>query len=115
MKVLAIDDNVSVLKLLVDSISTACPLAQVFPFSKPSELLTFAKSEHCDSAFLDIQIWDKNGLEIAKELKELNPKINIIFVTAYCENTADAFAFHPSGFVIKPVTKEAIEREIMHL
>jgi len=115
MKILAIDDSERALKLLTHSITEAQPSAQVFAFSKPSELLAYAKENYCDIAFLDIQIWDINGLDVAKELKNLNPRINIIFVTAYSKYASEAFELHPSGYILKPVTKEAIEREIENL
>ncbi|MCL2800664.1 MAG: response regulator [Treponema sp.] len=115
MKVLAIDDSVKALKLLTNSITEVRPSAQVFPFSKPSELLAFAKETPCDIAFLDIQIWGMNGLEVAKGLKEINPKINIIFVTAYSQYAREAFELRPSGYILKPVMKEAVEREIENL
>ncbi|MCL2763902.1 MAG: response regulator [Treponema sp.] len=115
MKVLAIDDSERALKLLTNSIAEAQPSAQIFAFTKPSELLAFAKENSCDIAFLDIQMWGMNGLEVAKELKELNPRINIIFVTAYSKHACEAFELYPSGFILKPVMKEAVEREIENL
>jgi len=115
VKILAIDDNESALKLLTSSITEARSSAQIFAFSKPSELLTFAKDNPCDIAFLDIKMWGMNGLALAKELKELNPVINIIFVTAYSKYSTEAFGLYPSGYILKPVTKEAVEREINNL
>jgi len=115
MKIIAIDDSETALKLLINSIAEAKPLAEIYPFSKPSELLIFAKENPCDIAFLDIQLWSMTGLEVAKELKEYNPKINIIFVTAYSEYASQAFEHYPSGYVLKPVTKETVEREIKNL
>jgi len=115
MKILAIDDSESALKLLTSSVAEAQPSALVFPFRKPSELLTFAKDNACDIAFLDIRMWGMNGLELAKKLKDYNPKINIIFVTAYSEYAREAFELYPSGYVLKPVTKEAVEREFENL
>ncbi|MCL2808433.1 MAG: response regulator [Treponema sp.] len=115
MKILAIDDNEPALKLLISSINEARPRAMVFAFNKPSELLVFAKDNPCDIAFLDIKMWGMNGLDLAKELKELNPKINIIFVTAYSKYSTEAFGLYPSGYILKPVTKEAVEREIKNL
>jgi two-component SAPR family response regulator len=56
-----------------------------------------------------------NGIALAKKLKDLIPKINIIFVTAYSEYATEAFELYPSGYVLKPVTKEAAEREIENL
>ena len=115
MKILVIDENEPDLKQLTNSITEALPGAQIFAFSNPVELLEFAQDNPCDIAFLEMVMPVMSGITMAKKLQSYNPKINIIFVSAYCENTADAFALHPSGFVIKPVTKEAIEREIKHL
>ena len=115
MKILAIDDNESALKLLISSIAEAQPSAQIFAFTKPSELLMFAKDNPCDIAFLDIRMWDKNGITVAKELKDYYPKINIIFVTAYSKYAVEAFELHSSGYILKPVTKEAVKREIKNL
>jgi two-component SAPR family response regulator len=115
MKILAIDDSESALKLLVSSITKARPSAEIYPFNKPSELLVFAKDNPCEIAFLDIQMWGMNGLEVAKKLKEYNSKINIIFVTAYSKYASEAFELYPSGYILKPVTKEAVVREIENL
>ena len=115
MKILVIDGNKQDLKQLTGSIAEALPSSQIFAFTNPFELLEFAQDNPCDIAFLEIVIPAMSGITMAKKLQRYSPKINIIFVSAYCENTAEAFPLHPSGFVTKPVTKEAIEREIKHL
>jgi len=115
MRILAIDDSDSALKLLTDTIAEVQPTAEIFPFDKPSELLSFAKDNPCDIAFLDIKMWGMNGLAVAKELKDFNPKINIIFVTAHSEYAIEALKLYPSGYILKAVTKEAMEREIENL
>lgn len=115
MKILVLDDSEPALKLLTSAIEEACPSAEVFAFSKPSKCLEFASKYICDIAFLDIQMWGMNGLEAARELKKHNPKLNIIFVTAHTEYASGAFPLYPSGYVLKPVTKQAVEREIENL
>ncbi|MCL2443741.1 MAG: response regulator [Treponema sp.] len=115
MRVLALDDSELALELIVSLIKEAVPEAEVFPFNKPSELLEFAKKETCDIAFLDIQMWGMNGLEVAKALKDIYSKINIIFVTAYKEHANEAFELYPSGYILKPAKKEAVLREIDNL
>ncbi|MCL2804684.1 MAG: response regulator [Treponema sp.] len=115
MKILAIDDSRRALVLLTNSIAEAQPQAQVFSFTKPMELIVFAQKTPCDIAFLDIQMGGMNGLEVAKQLKDLNPKINIIFVTAHSQYAIEALKLHPSGYILKPVMKESVEREIENL
>ena len=115
MRIFAIDDNEAALNLLINLIAEVQPSANIFPFSKPSELLAFAKNNPCDIAFLDIRMWGMNGLAVAKELKDYYPKMNIIFVTAYSKYAIEAFGLCASGYLLKPVTKEAVEREIKNL
>ena len=115
MKILALDDSGPDLKLLAGVISEACPQSEIFTFDNQPELFKFAKNNICNIVFLDIKLWGMKGPEIAKELKKFNRKINIIFVTAYPEYAYEAFSLYPSGYVLKPVTKEAVEREIENL
>ena len=56
-----------------------------------------------------------NGVELAKELKSVNPKMNIIFVTGFPEYAGDAMKLHASGYIMKPVTAEEVKRELSDL
>jgi two-component SAPR family response regulator len=115
MKILALDDSKPILKQLTNAIAEARPAAEIYPFSKSSELLEFAKDNNCDVAFLDIQMPGTSGLAVAKKLKDFYPNINIIFVTAHSKYASEAFGLHPSGYILKPATKESIERELENL
>ena len=113
MKILCIDDEPLALEMLEEAIQEAKPDADVKAFRKQSELLAEAQKNGCDIAFLDIHMRGMNGVELAKELKEINPKMNIIFVTGYDEYTGDAMRLRASGYVMKPVTKEKLEEELI--
>ena len=56
-----------------------------------------------------------NGVEVAKKLKEINPKMNIIFVTGFSEYKGDAMDMKASGYIMKPVTKEEVAAELEDL
>jgi len=115
MKILAIDDNVLALEELVSSIKEACPNDDIKEFSKPSELLAFAQENVCDIAFLDIEMWGMNGIELAQKLKEINNKTNIVFVTGYSKYAIDSYTVKASDYVMKPVTKEAVKEAMENL
>jgi len=115
MKILALDDCALALESLVQVIKEVKPDAEIFSFQKPALLIDAAMGKIWDIAFLDIQMFGMNGLEVAKILKDNYPKTNIIFVTAYAKHAKNAFELYPSGYVLKPVTKEAISREIENL
>ena len=115
MRIIAVDDEPLALGLLVRSIQEACPAAQISHFQSAQEALQFLKSNRCDVAFLDIHMRGMDGLTFAKNIKELNPKCNLIFVTGYSAYTGDAFSMHASGYIIKPVSTEAILTELENL
>lgn len=116
MRILAADDETLALEMLTDAIKEAMPEAEIFDFTKPSKLLLFAEEyPDCEIAFLDIHMRTMTGVELAKKLKDINPDINIIFVTGFDNYTGDAMRLHASGYIMKPVTKEKIQSEINDL
>jgi len=115
MIVIAVDDNELSLKGLVTAIKEVLPDSDVVCFRVPSELLSYAKENECHIAFLDIEMWEMNGLELAKALKKIDGKINIIFVTAHTQYAIDSYDIDTSDFILKPVSKEKIERAMTRL
>ena len=115
MKILCVDDEPLALEMLTEAIQEAKPDAELKAFRKQNELLAEAEQSGCDIAFLDIHMRGMNGVELAKKLKEVNPKMNIIFVTGYDEYMGDAMRLRASGYVMKPVTKEKLEEELREL
>lgn len=112
MKILCLDDEPLALKMLKLAVEEAKPDAEITAFRKQSDLLEEAKQNGCDVAFLDIHMRGMNGVELAKELKAVNPKMNIIFVTGFSEYTGDAMKLHASGYIMKPVTAEEVKQEL---
>lgn len=115
MNILAADDEELMLEALMDAIQKSVPEGVVHGFSRIASLLEFAQNTSCEIAFLDIQMRGMNGLEVAKKLKEINPKINIVFVTGFNQYAMDAICMHASGYITKPVTKEKIDIEMENL
>ena len=115
MHIIAVDDEPYALGLLVRSIQEACPAAQISKFQSGHKALEFIESNHCDVAFLDIHMRGIDGLTLAKKIKDQRPKCNLIFVTGYSEYAGDALSMHASGYIIKPVSAEAIQAELEDL
>lgn len=115
MRILCVDDEPLALQMLEQAVSKAKPDAEVSAFKYQDELIADAQKNGCDIAFLDIHMRGINGVELAKMLKVINPKMNIIFVTGYSDYTGDAMKLHASGYIMKPVTKAKVEAELADL
>jgi len=115
VNILALDDESLGLEGLVNAIKASAPNAEVEGYRDIKEALAYAEKKQPEVAFLDIELRLGNGLDVAKRLKSLNPKINIIFVTGYSEYMKDAFDLYASGYVLKPVTETVIKKELENL
>ncbi len=115
MNIVALDDEYLGLEGLVAAIQQAVPDAELHSYGEADKLLAEASVQAPDIAFLDIELRDGNGLEVARKLKDMNLKINIIFVTGYSDYMKEAFDMYASGYVLKPVIAENIKRELDNL
>ena len=115
MKIMAVDDEKHALDSIKESIISVSPDAEVITFERGDYALKFAKENAIDIAFLDINMPVMNGIELAKELKRVNGRINIIFCTAYSAYALDAIKVHASGYVLKPYNDSQVKAELDNL
>lgn len=112
VKIIIVEDVPLVLRGNVHMLEHELPGAEIFGFSNGGEALNFVRVNPVAVAFLDIELPGESGLNIGRTLKELNPKINIIYLTSHIEYIEDAVHDHCSGYILKPLTPERIRHEI---
>ena len=115
MNILALDDEIHALNMLKNAISEVVSDAELYLCQSSESALQIAKQERIDVAFLDIHMAGMDGVTLAYELKKTNPYINIIFATGFSEFMKQGFDMHASGYILKPVTPQAIKREMDNL
>lgn len=115
MNIIAVDDEELALEGLLDAIRQAAPEAEVHGFSYPEDALAFADGHPCAVAFLDVEMVELDGVELAEQLKARNPDVNIIFATGFDQYRGAAFDLHASGYLTKPITAEKVRRELQEL
>jgi len=121
MNILLVDDERLPLENLKRTVESVLPDAKITGFMKPSEALEYVCSTSekglgkPDLAFLDIEMGGMNGLQLAKRLKDIYGKINIIFTTGYSQYAVDAYELYASGYLMKPVSGEAVLEAVEHL
>lgn len=56
-----------------------------------------------DAVFLDIELENGNGLELAKQFNNMKKPPMIVFVTAYDEYALEAFELNAVDYIVKPI------------
>ncbi len=62
--------------------------------------------------FMDIDLAGESGLECAKAMTELDPKVKIVFATAHSEYMANAFEIYAFDYLVKPFDLERITKTL---
>lgn len=91
------------------------PNATVTGFTDTSEAIEYAKANRIALAFLDIELRNKSGLDLCRDLLEINPHTNVVFLTAYSEYAFDAWSTGASGFMLKPITPQGVRAQLQNL
>ena len=112
MFALCVDDEAPLLNGLVRAVEASPDITGTAQFRMCSEALEWAKDHRPDVAFLDIRLRGQTGLELAEQLHKLYPALPVVFCTGYREYAFDALQLHVSGYLMKPITAEAVQREI---
>ncbi|MGN0648826.1 MAG: response regulator [Oscillospiraceae bacterium] len=115
MNLFVVDDEKHTLNYIVAILKETYPQADISSFDRGKDALQTAKNKKCDVAFLDIRMNELNGIELAKELKDINGETNIIFTTAYSEYALDSYSVYASDFLMKPVSGNTIIKAMEHL
>lgn len=115
MKYIVVDDETFALEDLEEAILEASPGSTLAAFTNPDMVLEYAKENVIDVAFLDIVLGSMDGLSLAKKLKDIQPKIHIIFVTGYKQYALGAIQMHATGYIMKPAAVEDLKRELTFL
>ena len=74
---------------------------QLFSFSNPLNFIASAKEEKFDLSFLDIDMPEMTGLEVADQLTEISKTGQIIFLSQREDLVFECLKFHPFGFIRK--------------
>ena len=115
MKAIAVDDEIYMLETLLEAVSASSDIETVEAFSSCSAALAYATENPVDIAFLDINMRGIGGLGLAEKLLTLQPGCKIVFCTGHEEYAVSAFQLHVSGYLMKPITAEAVQKEIDHI
>ena len=112
LKTVVVDDEQRSLGRLSRLVEQSEYLSLAGSFTDPLEAMTFIAGQEVDVVFLDIEMPEKNGLEMAGQIFEIKPHIDVVFVTAYDQYALTAFQVYASGYLLKPIDPDELEKQV---
>lgn len=111
-KAMIVDDEAparSELKYLLDELGQTEVVSEAASVREAVEKL---KEYPCDVMFLDVNMPEATGMQLAEAMQHLKYPPAVVFVTAYSEFAIDAFKVHAIDYLIKPVEKERLAQAL---
>src|SRR5882757_3977978 len=101
LRCIIIDDEPNAVSLLEILVKQHTPWQLLAKCYNAPEALAFLKDHPVDFLFLDINMPQLSGMELAGLLP---PSTRIVFTTAYSEYAAESYAFATIDYLLKPIT-----------
>lgn len=117
MTILCVDDHPVIVKGLKNSVKQIYPEATVLTFTVAKEALSYAQSHGCDVLICEIELYNHGGITLAEQIRNINPCVNIIFVTVCSEqeHAKEVLKLRPSGYLTKPIIESQLIAELQQL
>ena len=109
MRAIIVDDERLMIQKFVRLTAGITDLNIVGRFDNGEDALSYVRDNPVEAAFLDIEMPEMGGIELAEKLREIRDDILIVFITAYDEYIRDANEINGDHYIIKPYTKETLE------
>ena len=119
MKIICVNDSAMSADNMQKQVQELIPDAQIYACVKPEDAVKQAKTDGCDVLLTEIDVGSgsTSGILMAECIKQINPRVNIIFVTlcsAY-EHAARLLPMRISGYLTKPCRTEDLSYELHNL
>ena len=115
MNILLVDDEVSALRQIENVVRQVLPEAEIKKADEAEAAISLCREQAFDVVFLDISMPGKDGLTLAKEIKAIQPVINLVMVTAYPQFSLDALKLYVSDYIVKPALVEDVRNALANL
>lgn len=114
MRILIVDDEPAT-GLFLQSIIKEVPGVATDIATSGKEALKKALISQPQAVFLDIDMPDINGIELAHTLAEIYEDLSLVFATAHPDHALEAFELYSVDYILKPFDQERIKRTVKKL
>ena len=108
MSALVVDDEAPARHDLGYLLRRSARIGEVREAEDTAGAMDLLRANPADVVFLDIQMPDLDGLQMAELLKTLHPEPQVVFVTAFEQHAVEAFQLAAFDYLLKPVRADRL-------
>jgi len=108
IKVFVVDDEPDSLELVSSMIEKHCDSEICGTSQDADNALEQINILRPNLVICDVQMPGKSGIELAREIRKIDNKIEIVFITAYDSFALDAIKLEALDYILKPVDEEEL-------
>lgn len=112
MRVLLVDDVQLILDVFESMLKKFDGVEIVGKYTDPRRVLEDINKLQVDAIFLDMEMGDVHGLELAEAIMMHYSHIQIIFVTSHPQFALEAFEVNAIDYIVKPIKAERLGKAI---
>ncbi len=114
-QILAADPDKAALHATLTVLKNSLPGAKIRGFQTTEEVRDFAADSSVSIAFLEVRFGRASGFELCRELTDINPRINVVFLTHSKDYSLKAWETSACGYLLKPLDTQALDKQIKKL
>ena len=114
MRAVCVDDEINIMEGIVRMCESLPQISEAKGFTRAVDVLEWLSHETVELALLDIDMPGMNGIRLAERIKAGCPDTAVIFLTGYPQYAVDAFEVRASGYLLKPITREMLEKDVVY-
>ena len=112
IKAILVDDEPLILEELKQLLESQAGVRVVAAYTDPLRALKEISATAPDCAFLDIEMPNITGIELAERFMDVAPMTHVVFITAYNHYATQAFDVSALDYLLKPIRPERIAKAL---
>jgi DNA-binding LytR/AlgR family response regulator len=115
LKVIIAEDD-SAMRLILKRVLAGIPGVDIIGEAENGrQLVQLVEELEPEAVFLDVDMPEMNGIEAAKEIFDINPRIFLVFATGFTCYAHEAFEVYAFDYLVKPFNLDRIRRTIKRI
>lgn len=112
---IVVDDEESMRFILKKAISKISDIEVIGEASNGKSAVNLLEKLKPDGVFIDVEMPDMDGIEAAKLMLDIQPKIMLVFITAHQQYMPQAFELYAFDYMVKPFKLERLKQTVQRM